>query len=75
MLRPWPASARHEECEAIMGADDVSTASKKVWSETCEMSTIMPSRFISRTTSLPKSVRPFGPFELPEEPAHGVGAL
>ena len=55
-----------------MGADDVPAASKKVWSETCEMSTIMPSRFISRITSLPKSVSPFGPSGLPEEPAQGV---
>ncbi len=34
----------------------------KAWrivsAETCEMSTIMPIRFISRTTSSPKFVRP-----------------
>ena len=36
----------------------ISTASQNVLSATCEMSTIIPSRFISRTTSLPKSVSP-----------------
>ena len=40
------------------GAFDVSSASLIVLSETCETSTSMPRRFISRTTSLPKSLRP-----------------
>ena len=35
-----------------------SRTSANVLSATCEMSTITPSRFSSRTTSLPKSVRP-----------------
>ena len=38
-----------------MGALLTSSASQKVLSATWEMSTIMPSRFISRTTSLPKA--------------------
>ena len=42
-----------DECEAMAGARLASIASKKVLSETCEISTIMPSRFISRTTSRP----------------------
>ena len=50
--------ARHDECEAMTGTVVSAMTSAKVLSATCEMSTIMPSRFISRTTSLPKSVRP-----------------
>ena len=72
ILRGTSASARHEECEAITGADDVSSASKNVLSETCEMSTIIPSRFISRTTCLPKSVSPLCSGGWPELSAHGV---
>ena len=45
--------ARQEECEAKIGALLVSSASQKVLSATCEISTIMPRRFISATTSLP----------------------
>ncbi len=41
-----------------MGAWLVSSASQKVLSATCEISTIMPRRFISCTTSLPKGERP-----------------
>ncbi len=42
------------------------------------MSTIMPTRFISRTTSRPKSLSPSGActrsrFSLPEESAQRVG--
>jgi hypothetical protein len=58
MFRAWFAMTRLDECDAISGALVVSIASKNVLSATCEMSTITPSRFISRTTSLPKAVRP-----------------
>ena len=68
------ASARQEECEAIGGAWEVASTSRKVSSETWETSTIMPRRFISRTTWRPKSVRPPCRFTLesvmsPEESA------
>jgi hypothetical protein len=56
------ASARLEECEAINGAADVSSASLKVLSDTCEISTIIP-RWSSRTTCRPKSKRPCGSAE------------
>jgi len=74
MLRGWSDKARQEECEAITGAIDASIASRQVWSEAWETSTIVPSRFISRTTSRPKSVSPGGPSSEPELPAQGVGA-
>ncbi len=43
---------------AITGAALVARTSRKVWSETWEISTIIPRRFISRTTCWPKSVSP-----------------
>ena len=58
MLRGTRAMARAEECEAMTGAVLIASTSSNVASETCEMSTIMPRRFISRTTSRPKSLRP-----------------
>src|SRR5207302_4847486 len=58
MLRGAGEIARQEECDAKIGARLTSSASSKVLSETCEMSTIMPSRFISPTTSLPNAERP-----------------
>src|SRR5579864_3924424 len=58
MLRGTLDSARQEECEANGGALLTSNASQKVLSATWEISTIIPSRFISRTTCLPKSVNP-----------------
>src|SRR5262245_18896043 len=61
VFRAWFAMTRLDECDAIIGALVVSIASKNVLSATCEMSTITPSRFISRTTSLPKVVRRCGP--------------
>jgi hypothetical protein len=57
-LRGMAESARQDECDAKTGAREVSKTSAMVSSETCEMSTIMPIRFISRTTARPKSVRP-----------------
>src|SRR3954467_12874840 len=76
MLRGALVSARADECDAMIGALLVAIASQKVWSETCEMSTIMPRRFISRTTFFPKSVSPWvegvmpGVTTLPEDSAH-----
>ena len=46
------------ECEKMTGASVTSSASFIVSAETCEMSTSIPSRFISRTTSSPNFVRP-----------------
>ena len=45
-------------CENITGASATSRALLITAGETCERSTIIPSRFISRTTSLPNGVRP-----------------
>ena len=53
-------SARADECEAITGAFVVLMAAQKVSSATCEISTIIPRRFISSTTSLPNGVSPSG---------------
>ena len=58
MLRGTLVSARDDECEAMTGARLVASAWYMVRSATCEMSTIMPMRFISRTTCRPKSVMP-----------------
>ena len=57
-LRGMFAIARQEEWEANTGAADTARTSARVLSETWERSTSMPSRFISSTTSRPKSVRP-----------------
>ena len=57
-LRGWSQTARAEECEKITGASLVSRAARMVSAETCERSTSMPSRFISRTTSWPNAVSP-----------------
>ncbi len=58
MLRGMFESARQEECDAKTGAFETASTSAIVFSETWEMSTSIPSRFISRTTWRPKSVRP-----------------
>ena len=80
-LRGMFESARHEECDAKTGAFETSSTSAIVSSETCETSTSIPSRFISSTTSRPKSVRPsctayfFGSKSGREEVARGVGPV
>ena len=71
-LRGWSTIARAEECEKITGASLTRRASLIVPGETCDRSTSMPSRFISRTTSRPNGVRPplrvlFDPMD---DPAH-----
>jgi hypothetical protein len=58
MLRGTSLNARAEEWEAMIGAFETSSASLIVSSETCDTSTSIPRRFISRTTSRPKSFRP-----------------
>lgn len=58
MLRGWSQTARAEECEKTTGAAETARASRIVVAATCERSTSMPTRFISRTTSRPKSLRP-----------------
>ncbi len=57
-LRGTSVRARALECVATTGAKVTSSTSRNVFSETCETSIIMPSRFISRITSRPKCVRP-----------------
>ena len=76
MLRWWSVSARAEECEAITGRVAMASTSRTVSSATCEMSTIIPRRFISRTTSRPKSVRPpCTPGDGSEQSARGIGPV
>ena len=50
--------AKAPEWLAMTGACETRSASAIVSGETCEMSTSMPSRFISRTTRSPKGERP-----------------
>ena len=57
-LRTWSVSARAEECEKITGASVTSSTALIAAGDTCEMSTIIPSRFISRTTSRPNGESP-----------------
>lgn len=59
MLRGWSQTARAEECEKITGAVLTRSASRMVSAETCERSTSIPQRFISRTTSSPKADSPW----------------
>ncbi len=74
-LRGWAQTARDEECENSTGASLTRRASRMVSAETCERSTSMPSRFISRTTSSPKAVRPPAAGLSVAESAHGVLSL
>lgn len=57
-LRTWSQTAREDECEKSTGASLTRSAARMVPGETWERSTSMPRRFISRTTSSPKAVRP-----------------
>src|ERR1041384_7309674 len=75
-LRGTFVIARHAECVATTGFVEVFTMSQNVLSETCETSTIMPSRFISRTTCFPKSFKPrVLPISSPDDPAQLVLTL
>ena len=75
MLRGWSQTAREEEWEKITGATDVTSASRMVVAATCERSTSMPRRFISRTTSWPKAVRPPTAGSSVAESAHAMLSL
>ena len=57
-LRGMSQSARALEWEKITGASATSSASRIVSGDTCDRSTSMPIRCISRTTSRPNSVSP-----------------
>ena len=57
-LRGLGVRASAVECEKITGASVTSSASFIVSADTCERSTSIPSRFISRTTSTPNFVSP-----------------
>ena len=57
-LRGWSVTARAPEWEKTTGASVASSASAIVAGETWLRSTSIPSRFISRTTSIPKGVSP-----------------
>jgi hypothetical protein len=57
-LRSVVDSARAFECEKMTGASAMSSTSCIVAGDTCEMSTSMPRRFISRTTSSPNLLSP-----------------
>jgi len=55
-LRELLQSACAEECEKMTGARLIRRASSIVGTDTWDRSTIMPSRFISRTTSCNQSI-------------------
>ncbi len=74
-LRGLSQTARALECEKITGAAATSSASCIVSGDTCDRSTSMPSRCISRTTSRPKSVRPPAAFWSVAESAQPTLAL
>ena len=57
-FRVTSVSARQDEWEEISGATETSRACAMTSGEVWARSTSMPSRFISRTTSRPKSVSP-----------------
>ena len=54
----WANTPFAPACDQMTGASATSSASFIVSGDVCERSTSMPSRFISRTTSLPNAVRP-----------------
>src|SRR5215470_14429970 len=75
-LRGTSAIARQAECVATTGFVDVFTMSQNVLSDTWDTSTIIPTRFISRTTLFPKSLRPLlAPTSSPDDPAQLVLTL
>jgi len=71
-LRGTPHRARAEEWEKITGDSETSIAWAMVSAETWERSTMIPSRFISRTTSSPNRVNPPCSGSSVAESAHGV---
>ena len=57
-LRGLSQTARAEEWLKIAGTSATRNASRMVSGDTCDRSTSIPIRFISRTTSTPKADRP-----------------
>lgn len=51
-----PLKCLAQECDSITGASVRSNAWRAVWSDTCERSMKMPSRFISGMSSLPRGL-------------------
>ncbi len=74
-MRGLSVTARAELWLKIAGASATASASRIVSAETWERSTIIPMRFISRTTSRPKAVSPPATGRSVAESAHGVFAL
>lgn len=74
-LRGWSQTAREDEWEKTTGASLVSRASRIVVAATCERSTSMPRRFISRTTSRPNADSPPTAGSSVAESAHGTLSL
>ena len=71
-LRGWSQTARAELWLKIAGAAATARASRIVSAETWERSTSMPIRFISRTTSRPRSLSPRSTGSSVAESAHGT---
>src|SRR6266849_4636314 len=72
-LRGTFVIARQPECVAITGFVEVLTMSQNALSDRCDTSTIMPRRFISEITCLPKSFKPrVLPASSPDDPAQLV---
>ena len=74
-LRGWSHTAYAEEWLKTTGAVAVSSASRMTSWLTWERSTSMPIRFISRTTSRPKSLSPPSTGSSVAESAHGTLSL
>ena len=71
-LRGWSHTARADEWLNITGEPVTASASRIVSADVCDRSTSMPRRFISRTTSRPKSVSPFATGSSVAESAQGT---
>ena len=71
-LRGTSVSARADECEKITGAAETRSASSMVSGDTWLKSTIIPSQFISRTTSSPNADNPPSSGLSAAESAHAV---
>ena len=74
-LRGWSQTAYAEEWLKITGAAAVSSASRITSWLTWERSTSIPIRFISRTTSRPKSLSPRSAGSSVAESAQGTLSL
>jgi hypothetical protein len=71
MFLGWFASSRLEECDASTGFFTYRITSQNIGSDTCEMSTITPSRAISSITRRPNAVSPTWSPVSPEDPPIG----